>query len=131
MTSGYVSASFDLLNIRDLDVINQALSQCDYLVVGVLSDECVEASRGLPPVVPLDERVELCGHLRGVNEVIVVHDTAATPLLPADCVIFVVDGEVPGFTTAAPPLVLHPTRETKSQILRQALRRTTEAAVVA
>jgi len=131
MTSGYVTASFDLLNIRDLDVISQALSHCEHLIVGVLSDDCIETWHGRPPVIPLDERAELVGHLRGVSEVFVVHDPTVSPLLPSDCVVFAVDGEAPGFKTTSPPLVIHPTRETQSTVLRQALRRITDTAVVA
>lgn len=115
MSSGYLVATFDLLNVRDLDLIEQAASRCDHLVVGVLSDEFVEQRLGRRPVVPADERVRLVGNVRGVDHAL-VHDD-----WPADLEVtfalrdeaFLIDGR--------PLVILESHRESRSTILQQAL----------
>ena len=42
MSVGYLADSFDLINVRDLDLIAQARARCARLVVGVFTDEYVE-----------------------------------------------------------------------------------------
>lgn len=76
MTYGYLACSFDLLNVRHLDLIAQASTSCDRLVVGVLTDEHAEALHGRRPVVPLRERLDLIRHVRSVAEVIVHTESA-------------------------------------------------------
>lgn len=81
MSKGYLAASFDLLNVGDLDVIAQARQRCDHLTVGVFSDAYVEQCSGRGPVIPLAERLELLCHVRGVDTV-VVHDEDADQVMP-------------------------------------------------
>ncbi len=71
MTVGYLADVFDLLNVRDLDVIAQADARCSRLVVGVYTDEYAEDVFGRRPVVPLAERIALLTHVRGVHRVVV------------------------------------------------------------
>jgi glycerol-3-phosphate cytidylyltransferase len=40
------------------------------LIVGVVADDVVERVKGRPPVVPLDERIEIVSELRMVDEVV-------------------------------------------------------------
>ena len=65
---GYLADLFDLLNVRDLDVIRQASELCGRLVVGVFTDEYAQQFLGHTPVVPFEERRELVSHVRGVDE---------------------------------------------------------------
>jgi cytidyltransferase-like protein len=117
MSVGYLTDSFDLINVRDLDVIAQARSLCSRLVVGVFSDEYAEQLSGRRPVVPLVERVAVLRHVRGVADV-VVH-TADTPppahgwvnLAIADTLAPVVEGSI----------IITPRRESDSLVLRNAL----------
>lgn len=115
---GYLACSFDLLNVGDLDVIDQARERCDELVVGVHDDGLVEAATGRPPVVPLSERLSLVSHLRGVSRVVVHRAGRADEQGPH--VSFVLAGDPEADAPAA--LVLTPRRETVSPILRAALR---------
>lgn len=115
---GYLACSFDLLNVGDLDVIDQAREHCVELVVGVHDDELVEAATGRPPVVPLSERLSLVSHLRGVGRV-VVH-RAGRAVEQGAQVSFVLAGDHDADAPAA--VVLTPRRETASAILRAALR---------
>jgi len=63
---------FDLFHVGHVDVLERASRVCDRLVVGVLTDECAQAAWGSRPFVPLLERAQILGHLRCVDEVVVV-----------------------------------------------------------
>lgn len=82
--NGYLSAPFDLLNVEDLDVLEQARALSDRLLVGVWSDELVERVYGRPPVVGLDERMALLRRLRGVEDVLVHDDVDPVALTDTD-----------------------------------------------
>jgi glycerol-3-phosphate cytidylyltransferase len=43
---GYAPGAFDLLHIGHLDLFRQAKSHCDFLIVGVASDEIVLEYKG-------------------------------------------------------------------------------------
>lgn len=68
---GYVPGVFDMFHVGHLNLITSARHFCGHLTVGVVTDEVVEAVKGKPPVVPLRERMEIVGALRGVDEVVV------------------------------------------------------------
>jgi cytidyltransferase-like protein len=113
----YLAATFDLLNVRDLDVIEQALGACDHLVVGVFSDDYSERVRGRRPLVPAEERIRLVGHLRGVREVRVHQDWSASDGAE---MIFVLRGD-PVVITDRRLVILDPRRQSRSPLLRTAL----------
>lgn len=119
MTIGYLSDSFDLLNVRDLDLIAQAGARCTHLVLGVHTDAYAAELSGRPPVVPLDERMTLLGHVRGVAEV-VAHDAGSAPT--ADLHFVAADAPGPEDTADATSAeVLTPGRVTTSTMLQLAL----------
>jgi glycerol-3-phosphate cytidylyltransferase-like family protein len=118
MTDGYLASSFDLLNVRDLDLITQARRYCSRLVVGVFSDEFAELLYGRPPVVPLVERLTLVSHVRGVDEAVVHDETALAP--SHDMTRFAVAGDAP-LAHSEDCWVLQPMRHTASATLREAL----------
>lgn len=70
-TRGYVPGVYDMFHVGHLNLIRAARPYCDHLIVGVVTDEVVEAVKGKPPVVPLRERMEIVGALRDVDEVVV------------------------------------------------------------
>ena len=69
MQIGYLADLFDLLNVRDLDIIEQAKEGCELLIVGVFTDEYAQQLLGYTPVVPFEERLELVSHVRGLTDV--------------------------------------------------------------
>lgn len=69
---GYTAGTFDMFHIGHLNLIKNARSRCDYLIVGVNSDELVKEYKGKNVVVPLEERMEIIRSLRYVDEVMKV-----------------------------------------------------------
>ncbi len=116
MSVGYLTDSFDLINVRDLDLIAQAGERCAHLVLGVFTDEYAEQVFGRRPVVPLSERLAVLRHVRGVADV-VAHDDTCAP--SPDAVRFVVAGSPE--PSAMHSVVITPRRESESTILRNAL----------
>lgn len=68
---GYVPGVFDMFHVGHLNIVRAARRECDYLIVGVVSDEVVQLVKGHPPIVPLVERMEIVAALREVDEVVV------------------------------------------------------------
>ena len=118
MVAAYLVDVFDLLNVRDLDLIEQAAARCSRLVVGVCSDDYAEHVLGRRTVVPAHERAALVGHVRGVDEVM-THDLG-TDLAPPPYPLIVADDRPALFQERA--LVLTPRRHTSSPLLQNALR---------
>lgn len=78
MPVGYLADSFDMIGLRDLDLIVQARARCSQLLVGVFTDDYVEHLFGRHPVVPFDERAAVVQHIDGVSDV-VSHDPLTRP----------------------------------------------------
>ena len=65
---GYAAGAFDLFHIGHLNLLRHAKSQCDYLIAGVVSDEMLRQTKGIDPVIPLAERLEIVQHISYVDE---------------------------------------------------------------
>lgn len=68
---GYVPGAYDMFHVGHLNIIRNSSLECDHLIAGVVTDEVLLAVKGRPPVVPLEERMEIVGALRYVDEVVV------------------------------------------------------------
>ena len=64
---GYAPGAFDLFHIGHLNLLRRAKERCDYLVAGVVSDEVLIVHKGVTPVVPLVERIEIVRNCRYVD----------------------------------------------------------------
>ncbi len=71
---GYTTGVFDLFHIGHLRVLQKARSQCDFLVVGVTTDELSLSRKKKLPVIPEAERIEIVSAIKYVDQV-VLQDT--------------------------------------------------------
>ncbi len=70
MIIGYTTGVFDLFHVGHLNLIRQARENCDWLIVGVSTNEVVETYKGHRPIIPYAERVEIVKAIRWVDEVV-------------------------------------------------------------
>lgn len=67
---GYAVGAFDLFHIGHLNLLKQAKSHCDELIVGVVGDELLEQTKGRRPAIPEFERLEIVRHLELVDRAV-------------------------------------------------------------
>ncbi|MCR5676186.1 MAG: adenylyltransferase/cytidyltransferase family protein [Lachnospiraceae bacterium] len=68
--TGYISGVWDLFHVGHLNIFKRAKEQCEYLIVGVVSDKGVIRFKGVAPFVPFEERIELVRACRYVDEAV-------------------------------------------------------------
>lgn len=67
---GYTTGVYDMFHIGHLNIIRRAKEQCDYLIVGVSTDECVLSYKKKTPIIPYEERAAIVQAIRYVDEVV-------------------------------------------------------------
>ncbi|AEG31694.1 adenylyltransferase/cytidyltransferase family protein [Thiomicrospira cyclica] len=67
---GYTTGVYDLFHIGHLNLLKRAKLECDYLIVGVTTDELCEQRKGKKPIIPFFERMEIVEHIKFVDEVV-------------------------------------------------------------
>ncbi len=87
---GFTAGAFDLFHMGHLKLLRRCKEMCEYLIVGVLTDEYILYTKGKEPYIPLQERIEIIQSIRYVDETVVVdfHNTLkinALKLYDFDC----------------------------------------------
>jgi len=66
---GYTTGVFDMFHIGHLNILRRAKEKCEFLIVGVTTDELV-SYKNKKAVIPYDERVEIVKSIRYVDKVV-------------------------------------------------------------
>lgn len=67
---GYTTGVFDLFHIGHLNILRNAKLECDYLIVGITTDELSLKEKGRMPVIPFVERMAIVESIRYVDSVV-------------------------------------------------------------
>ena len=67
---GYTTGVFDIFHIGHLNILKRAKEQCEFLVVGVSTDELV-SYKNKKVIIPHDERMAIVGSIKHVDLVVV------------------------------------------------------------
>ncbi|MDB4394839.1 adenylyltransferase/cytidyltransferase family protein [bacterium] len=70
---GFTSGVYDLFHVGHLNLLRNASGMCDFLIVGVSSDELV-AYKNKKAVIPSFERMEIIRSIKGVDAVVPQED---------------------------------------------------------
>ena len=73
MIIGYTQGTFDTLHIGHIRLLKRAKEQCDYLIVGVNSDELVKNYKNTDTIIKQDERKELIEAIKYVDKATIVN----------------------------------------------------------
>lgn len=73
MRVGFTSGCFDLIHYGHLQYLRQCRNRCDFLLVGVDSDEMVRAAKGAArPIIPEQDRLQMIASLKPVDSAVLL-----------------------------------------------------------
>jgi len=67
---GYTTGVFDLFHIGHLNILRESKKRCDFLIVGVSTDEVVIKYKNKKPIIPFDERIAIVEAIKYVDKVV-------------------------------------------------------------
>lgn len=70
MIIGYTTGVFDMFHIGHLNILKRAKEYCDYLIVGVSTDELVENDKHKTPIIPFCDRCTIVEAIKYVDKVV-------------------------------------------------------------
>ena len=72
MKIGYTCGVYDMFHIGHLNLFERCKQQCDYLIVGVCSDDYVKEYKNKAPVIDEESRARIVGALKCVDEAVII-----------------------------------------------------------
>lgn len=70
MVIGYTTGVYDMFHIGHLNILRRAKEQCDFLIVGVSTDELVQHDKNKTPIIPYEERKAIIEAIKYVDKVV-------------------------------------------------------------
>lgn len=70
MVIGYTAGVYDMFHIGHLNVLKNAKSLCDYLIVAVSTDELVQEYKHKTPIIPYENRKAIVEAIKYVDKVV-------------------------------------------------------------
>lgn len=70
MIVGYTTGVYDMFHIGHLNILKRAKEQCDYLIVGVSTDELVQHDKNKTPIIPFADRCAIVESIKYVDQVV-------------------------------------------------------------
>lgn len=67
---GYTTGVFDMFHVGHLNILKRAKEQCEFLIVGVTTDELV-SYKNKKAIIPLEERMKIIESVKFVDKVVV------------------------------------------------------------
>ena len=67
---GFTAGVYDMFHIGHLNIIKRAKEYCDYLIVGVSTDEVVIENKNKKPIIDFNERIQIIEALKCVDKAI-------------------------------------------------------------
>lgn len=72
MRIGYTCGVYDLFHVGHLNLFEKCKQQCDYLIVGVCSDDYVKEYKNKNSVINEQDRARIVGALKCVDEAVII-----------------------------------------------------------
>ena len=70
MVIGYTTGVYDMFHVGHLNILKRAKEQCDFLIVGVSTDELVQMDKNKTPIIPFEDRCAIVESIKYVDKVV-------------------------------------------------------------